>query len=550
MTATKIAERRCNPRGRPSQLVYIEFGTDNGGMIKNVAEGGMRFFLMNPVIPGHKLHFGMTIDPSRRIEGEASIIWSDASGKSGGLSFAELSPKARQTLRSWLTEIEMDGPAPAQPSAAVVEAPPHADPSPQAALASPHQVEKISPPTIPASAPPAKIPPVHTPAPASATPPSAVPAPPAATPAPSAPPSVRATPVTTPPPPPSATPPPIAQQPAIASATPETTPAPDAPTSVADKLLPSANLPSLNYPAPRLATREEWRRAMRENSAPAEKSKPENSPEKMLAALMPLPTPASPSPAPDAVSAPPQSRSASHTAEPAPPPTPPPPSLLISPPSRAEAPTFANAHPLREHLPLDESLTPPHFSVPLAAGVSRSRLAMILALAAICGAAAAFAGIAYRRNVGESLIAIGEKISGDSRSPEAATIPPQSSAQDSSDPVSNVTPQEPAHAQPPQRNPVDSPPQTPPSARDSARDTARDSASAKPKSSPQDVSSLWAAVQNGDAAAELVLANRYIAGDGVVKNCDQARVLLEAAAKRGNSAAAKRLATLPSTGCP
>jgi len=529
-------------------------------MIKNVAEGGMRFFLMNPVIPGHKLHFGMTIDPSRRIEGEASIIWSDASGKSGGLSFAELSPKARQTLRSWLTEIEMDGPAPAQPSSAVVEAPPHADPSPQAALASPHQVEKISPPTIPASAPPATIPPAHTPTPASATPPSAVPAPPAATPAPSAPPSSRATPVTTPPPPPSAAPPtaappPIAQQPAIASATPETTPAPsvNVPTSVADKLLRSANLPSLNYPAPRLATREEWRRAMRENSAPAEKSKPETSPEKMLAALMPLPAPASPPPAPNAVSAPPQSRSASHTAEPAPPPTPPPPSLLIPPSSRTEASTFANAHPLREpgdHLPLDESLTPPNFSVPLATGVSRSRLAMILALAAICGAAAAFAGIAYRRNVGESLIAIGEKISGDSRSPEASTVPPQSSAQDSSDPVSNVTPQEPAHAQAPQRNPVDSPPKTPPSARDTARDTARDSASAKPKSSPQDVSSLWVAVQNGDSAAELVLANRYIAGDGVVKNCDQARVLLEAAAKRGNSAAAKRLASLPSTGCP
>ena len=172
---------------------------------------------------------------------------------------------------------------------------------------------------------------------------------------------------------------------------------------------------------------------------------------------------------------------------------------------------------------------------------------MILALAAICGAAAAFAGIAYRRNVGESLIAIGEKISGDSREvANVANVAPQNSTQDSSDPAPNVTPQEPAHAPPPQRNPQDFTPQTQPS----ARDTTRDSASGKPKAPPRDISSLWVAVENGDAAAELVLANRYIAGDGVVKNCDQARVLLEAAAKRGNSAAAKRLAELPSTGCP
>jgi hypothetical protein len=532
MAATKIAERRRNPRGKPSQLVYIEFGTDNGGMIKNVAEGGMRFFLMNPVIAGHQLHFGMTIDPSRRIEGEASIIWSDASGKSGGLSFAELSPKARQTLRSWLTEIEMDGLAPGQPSSAVVEVAPPFVPAPQAELDATPQAEEISPPSIPASAPPATIPAAPVPSSASAMPPAAVPAARAATPAPSA-----------------VASPPMAPPPATVSATRETAPAPasNVPMSVAEKLLPSASLPSFTYDTPRLATREEWRRAMREDTVPAEKPKPETSPEKMLAALMPPPAPAAPAPAPNAFSASPQSDSASGAAESLPPANRPSPSFLTPPATRAEAPTFRNAQPLRGQLSLDESFTQPNFSVPLTTGVSRSRLAMILALAAICGAAAAFAGIAYRRNVGESLIAIGEKISGDSREvANVANVAPQNSTQDSSDPAPNVTPQEPAHAPPPQRNPQDFTPQTQPS----ARDTTRDSASGKPKAPPRDISSLWVAVENGDAAAELVLANRYIAGDGVVKNCDQARVLLEAAAKRGNSAAAKRLAELPSTGCP
>jgi TPR repeat protein len=56
-------------------------------------------------------------------------------------------------------------------------------------------------------------------------------------------------------------------------------------------------------------------------------------------------------------------------------------------------------------------------------------------------------------------------------------------------------------------------------------------------------------VENGDTAAEILLANHYASGDGVEKNCDQARVLLQAAAKRGSDAAAKRLKQLADAGC-
>jgi TPR repeat protein len=56
-------------------------------------------------------------------------------------------------------------------------------------------------------------------------------------------------------------------------------------------------------------------------------------------------------------------------------------------------------------------------------------------------------------------------------------------------------------------------------------------------------------VENGDAVAEIALANHYAAGAGVERNCAQARVLLEAAAKRGNELATKRLRELRSTGC-
>jgi len=61
---------------------------------------------------------------------------------------------------------------------------------------------------------------------------------------------------------------------------------------------------------------------------------------------------------------------------------------------------------------------------------------------------------------------------------------------------------------------------------------------------------LWAAVQQGNSRAEVALADLYLRGDGVPKNCDQARVLLIAAAQKHNAEAVKRLQQLNEQGCP
>ena len=74
-------------------------------------------------------------------------------------------------------------------------------------------------------------------------------------------------------------------------------------------------------------------------------------------------------------------------------------------------------------------------------------------------------------------------------------------------------------------------------------------------SSPQqgvgeDVPSLWTSVENGDSHAEVVLAGRYVRGEGVPQSCAEARVLLEAAVKRGSADAKQKLDELPQAGCP
>ena len=74
--------------------------------------------------------------------------------------------------------------------------------------------------------------------------------------------------------------------------------------------------------------------------------------------------------------------------------------------------------------------------------------------------------------------------------------------------------------------------------------------SARAGNSPADkISQLWSAVARGDANAEVSLARVYLNGDGVNKNCEQARVLLVAASKRRNAEATRELRKLRAHGC-
>jgi len=70
------------------------------------------------------------------------------------------------------------------------------------------------------------------------------------------------------------------------------------------------------------------------------------------------------------------------------------------------------------------------------------------------------------------------------------------------------------------------------------------------RDSSRAVQLLWAAVGNGNSEAEVILAGLYAAGDGVAKNCEQGRVLLNAAMKSGNAGAKVKLDELNSNGCP
>ncbi|HKV78165.1 MAG TPA: hypothetical protein VJP02_08510 [Candidatus Sulfotelmatobacter sp.] len=60
---------------------------------------------------------------------------------------------------------------------------------------------------------------------------------------------------------------------------------------------------------------------------------------------------------------------------------------------------------------------------------------------------------------------------------------------------------------------------------------------------------LWKSIAKHNGPAMLELADLYLKGDGVSKSCDQARVLLDSAARRGMAGAGGRLRNLQAFGC-
>ncbi len=60
---------------------------------------------------------------------------------------------------------------------------------------------------------------------------------------------------------------------------------------------------------------------------------------------------------------------------------------------------------------------------------------------------------------------------------------------------------------------------------------------------------LWKSIAKHNGPATVLLAELYLKGDGVSKNCDQARVLLDSAARRGMAGAGERLRNLQAFGC-
>jgi len=89
-------------RKKPDQLVYLELGSGNGGMLLSISEDGFRFRAVSPLRPNGLMPFAFSFDGDRRMQGIGEVEWLEDDGKSGGMRFVEVSADFRAALDQWL----------------------------------------------------------------------------------------------------------------------------------------------------------------------------------------------------------------------------------------------------------------------------------------------------------------------------------------------------------------------------------------------------------------------------------------------------------------
>jgi hypothetical protein len=97
-------ERRTSSRKTFRHLAYLSLPSDNGGIVLDASEGGLRFHSIGPIETSGPIEFRFAIDSATRISATGEVAWKDSSGKTGGLRFTDLSDEARQQLRLWASQ--------------------------------------------------------------------------------------------------------------------------------------------------------------------------------------------------------------------------------------------------------------------------------------------------------------------------------------------------------------------------------------------------------------------------------------------------------------
>src|SRR5215470_6965710 len=91
------------PLKKPQQLVYVELGSDNGGMMLGVCELGLTFRAVAPLREQGAVPFSFALDGRARLQGVGELVWTEDNGKAGGLRFTSVTPEFRSALRAWLS---------------------------------------------------------------------------------------------------------------------------------------------------------------------------------------------------------------------------------------------------------------------------------------------------------------------------------------------------------------------------------------------------------------------------------------------------------------
>ena len=107
-----MPERRSRPRTNPNELVYLDMGSENGGIVLNVSEGGLAFCAAFPIGQAEVIQFSLLVKGKGRMRGAGGVAWTDQSGKMCGLRLHSDCADGDERLIRWAIAPYVTTPAP------------------------------------------------------------------------------------------------------------------------------------------------------------------------------------------------------------------------------------------------------------------------------------------------------------------------------------------------------------------------------------------------------------------------------------------------------
>ena len=98
-----VSERRRNSRVKVDSLLPVDLGRENGGIVLNLSEGGLRVRMVGRLETDDIIRLRFTLpEQNNRIETLGQIAWVDEARTGGGVRLVSLAEESQQQIKHWL----------------------------------------------------------------------------------------------------------------------------------------------------------------------------------------------------------------------------------------------------------------------------------------------------------------------------------------------------------------------------------------------------------------------------------------------------------------
>ena len=102
-------DRRVFERHQVKSLAYLDIGSDNGGIVLNISEGGVAVHAVSVLPPEPLVDLRLQLPrSSKRLETKGKVAWTSSTKKEAGVEFIDLPEEVRLEIREWLASENLE----------------------------------------------------------------------------------------------------------------------------------------------------------------------------------------------------------------------------------------------------------------------------------------------------------------------------------------------------------------------------------------------------------------------------------------------------------